>query len=53
MDLDDTYTTGGKGKKFRLTQRLINDMTKKNAIKRYGKNNERMIAKYIDMTNRM
>lgn len=53
LDLDDTTNTGVLKKKFKLTQRNLNELTKKYALKRYGKMNERMVAKYTDMTNRM
>ena len=50
LDLDDTEKAK---RKFKLTQRHLTDLTKKYALKRYGKTNDRMMAKYTEMTNRM
>ena len=51
LDLDNSKSTGKARNKFKLTQRHLVEMTKKYALKRYGKLNDRMIAKYTDMTN--
>jgi hypothetical protein len=37
----------------KLTQRHIHDLSKQFALKRYGKGNEQMTTKYIDMTTRL
>ena len=37
----------------RLTQRNINDLIKVFCGKRFGKNNDRMVTHYIDMTQKM